>query len=71
MNFKAMQKFSRETLKVVDKNADAIFGADGMPPEDLKMAGDFIDAMDDMDKLTVHVRREGGMLRTSLHFKTR
>ncbi|MCX6867378.1 MAG: hypothetical protein NTV46_14360, partial [Verrucomicrobia bacterium] len=63
--------FSRETLKVVDKNSAAIFGADGMSPERLKMAGDFIHAMDDMDKLTVHTRREGGVLRTSLHFKTR
>jgi hypothetical protein len=27
--------------------------------------------MDDMDKLTVHSRREGGELRTSVHFKTR
>lgn len=71
MNFKTLQKFSRETLRVVDKNAAAIFGADGLPPEKLKMAGDFINVMDEMDKLTVHTRREGGVLRTSLHFKTR
>ena len=71
INFKTLQKFSRETLRVVDKNAAAIFGADSILPEPLKTAGAFTGAMDDMDKLTVHTRREGGVLRSSLHFKTR
>ncbi len=71
MNFKALKKFSGETLKVVEKNADAIFGEGVLTKEKLLDAGKVIDAMDDMDKLTVHARREGGMLRTSVHFKTR
>lgn len=71
MNFKTMQKFSRETLKVVEKNSKAIFGEEGMSPAQLKNAGDLISTMDDMDKLTVHARREGGVLRSSVHFKTR
>ena len=71
MNFKAMQKFSRETLKVVEKNSTAIFGEEGMSPDQLKNAADLISAMDAMDKLTVHARREGGVLRSSVHFKTR
>jgi hypothetical protein len=28
-------------------------------------------AMEDLDKLTVHARREGGEMRTSIHFKSR
>ncbi len=71
LNFKALQKFSRETLKVLDENSAAVFGANPMLPNQLKNADGLIEAMDDMDKLTVHVRREGGVLRSSVHFKTR
>jgi hypothetical protein len=28
-------------------------------------------ALEDFDKLSVHVRRENGQLRSSIHFKTR
>lgn len=71
MNFKALQKFSSETLKVVEKNAKAITGGEELTPEQLETAGKVIEAMDDLDKLTVHSRREAGTLRTSVHFKTR
>jgi hypothetical protein len=71
LNFKALQKFSRTTLKVLDENSAAVFGANPMLPNQLKNADGLIEAMDDMDKLTVHVRREDGVLRSSVHFKTR
>jgi hypothetical protein len=70
MNFKALQKFSGETLKVVEKNSKAITGEE-MTPEQLETASKAIDAMDELDKFTVHSRREAGTLRTSIHFKTR
>lgn len=71
MNFKALQKFSSETLKVVEKNAKAIMDGEELTPEQLETASKVIEAMDDLDKLTVHSRREAGALRTSVHFKTR
>ena len=70
VNFKALQKFSAETLKVVDKNSAAIFGEGTVPADNLATAKQVIDAMGDLDKLTVTVRRENGKLRTSVHLKT-
>lgn len=67
MNFKALQTFSRETIKMLEKNGEAM----GIEKENLEQAAKLVDAMDDMDKLTVHARRENGELRTSVHFKTR
>lgn len=71
MNFKALQKFSVATLKVVEKNAKAIMDGEELTPEQLETASKAIEAMDELDKLTVHSRREAGTLRTSIHFKTR
>lgn len=67
MNFNALRKFSAETVKMLDKNKDDL----GMDADDLKNATKVIEALDDMDKLTVHARREGGVLRSSVHFKVR
>jgi hypothetical protein len=71
MNFKALQKFSRDTLKLMEKNAENLLGADAPSADDTAKSGKVIDAMDDLDKLTAHARREGGVMRTSIHFKTR
>lgn len=71
MNFKALQKFSKETLKMVGKNSGNLLGTDGPSTDDMGKIGKVIEAMDDLDKLTVHARREGGAMRTSIHFKTR
>jgi hypothetical protein len=71
LNFKTLQKFARETLGLLDKNAAAIFGADGISAGQMENAGGLIEALDDMDALTVHARREGGVLRSSIHLKTR
>ena len=70
MNFKALQKFSRATYQVLDKNSAAIF-RDAIPTDRMKTASKFITALDDLDKLTVHARRENGVLRSSVHLKTR
>jgi hypothetical protein len=67
MNFKALQKFSQEMHGVLEKNSEAL----GISVEDLKSAAELITALEDLDKLTVHARREGGVLRSSVHFKTR
>lgn len=71
VNFKALQQFSDETLKLLEKNNAAILGENAVTPEQLKNAANLIEAVSELDKLTVHARREGGVLRSSVHFKTR
>jgi hypothetical protein len=71
MNFNTLKKYSGDTLDLLGKNAAAIFGENDMIQEQLKEATKVISAIDDLDKLTVQARREGGVMRTSVHFKTR
>jgi hypothetical protein len=71
MNFKALEKFSREMLQVLEKNQEAILGENAMTPEQLKHAGQVIGALEEVDSLTARCRRENGLLRTSIHLKTR
>jgi len=70
IHFKALQKFSRETLKVVEGNAAAL-PAGGVTTERIASLRKCADALDDLDQLTVTARREGGVLRASVHLKTR
>jgi len=71
VNFKALQKFAAETHKMFEKNSEAIMGENAPSAEQIAKAAKIIDAMAEFDKLTVHANREGGVLRTSIHFKTR
>lgn len=75
INFTALQKYADETLKVVDANAPAIFG-EGSPKledfqENKEQIRKGIETLGDFDSVTVHSNRDGGTLRTSIHFKTR
>ncbi len=70
MNFKTLQKYADETLNVIADNAKAITGSE-MSASDKKQAKDVIAALGDLDKLTAYSRREGSVLRTSVHLKTR
>ncbi|WAC20848.1 hypothetical protein OVA24_05555 [Luteolibacter sp. SL250] len=71
-NFVAMQSYAREMQKVLDANADAILAGNAAEyqdnKEDITRA---IDALDDFDSLTVRSNRDGDVVRTSVHFKTR
>jgi hypothetical protein len=71
LNFKALQKYGRATLQVIDQNAAAIFGPNSIPTDEIRQAGKLIDAMEDLDKLTVYARQEAGVMRSSIHFKIR
>lgn len=71
VNFKAMQTYARETLAVLEKGSGELLGDSAPTESDMKKVVALIDTMDDIDKLTVHARREGGAMRTSIHFKTR
>ena len=70
LNFKALQKFAGESHKMFEKNAQEIMGEDAPSPEQIAKAAKVIEAMAQFDKLTVSANREGGVLRTSIHFKT-
>lgn len=70
MNFKALENYSQETLKLIDENAEAVTGA-ALPADRARFIKDAIAALGDLDKLTVHSRREDAVLRSSVHLKTR
>jgi hypothetical protein len=75
VDFKAFQACAVETLKLLDDNAKEIFGDNESMLEQVAstkaMRDKLLDAMTELDSLTVHSRREEGVLRGSVHFKTR
>ena len=71
VNFKALQKFSSETLEVIRKNSDSLPNGVILSESDMKDAANVINILDDLDSFTVHARREGGIMRSSVHLKTR
>lgn len=70
MNFKALEKYADETYQLIDKNSEELMGG-SISEDQKKLVKDSIAILSDMDKLTVHSRRESGVLRASVHFKTR
>ena len=70
LNFKALETYAGETLKLVEENAVAMTDAP-LDAKNRKLAADAIATLADLDRLTVHSRRESGVLRSSVHFKTR
>ena len=71
-NFVALQTYARDMKKIVDANAEAIFGENGAEYQANKeKIARAIDTFDDFDALTVHSNRDGKVVRTSVHFKTR
>jgi len=75
MDFKAMQECGAETMQLLDENAQAVFG-EGSPQlakftASKTTRAQWLDAIAELDSLTIHSRREGTVLRGSVHFKTR
>jgi hypothetical protein len=70
MNFKALEKYSNETFTLVDENIENMTGSP-LPEKQKRTIKQSIAILGDLDKLTVHSRREGTVLRSSVHFKTR
>ncbi|MBN8457596.1 MAG: hypothetical protein J0M04_07155 [Verrucomicrobia bacterium] len=74
VDFKAFQACAADTLKLLDENAKEIFGDNESMLEQVtatkEMRDKLLDAMTELDSLTVHSRREDGVLRGSVHFKT-
>jgi len=75
MNFKVMQTYGRDMLKMVEDNASGIFGDDSSELENFNSSKQDIikalDAMNDLDSLTVKAFLDGSVRRSTIHFKTR
>lgn len=69
-----LRSFGSEWLKLVDENAPAVFADKEEALEQFKEKKKDIEkailALGDFESVTTHVRREGGQLRASVHFKT-
>lgn len=70
LNFKALEKYAQESYALFDANSNDLIGG-SISADQKKLVEDSIAILSDLDKLTVHSRRESGVLRTSVHFKTR
>ena len=72
VNFSAVQKLATHWLELVKANADDIFEGNEFAKDDfmenVPMIEAGIKAFGQLDDLTWHVRREGGEVRTSVHF---
>jgi len=67
LDFQALRVFANQTLDLLEKHPDAIPLDSGDQQTIRKLAA----ATGDLEKLTAHCRREDGVLRTSIHLKTR
>jgi hypothetical protein len=67
VNFLALGRFIQESTEIIAKHPDAI----PVDEEDLEKLRKLAAAMEEFDKLVAHIRRDHGVLRTSVHFKTR
>lgn len=70
MNFQALETYAKETYALIDGNSEALMGMKLSEPNK-KLIRDSITVLGDLDILTVHSRREDGVLHSSVHFKTR
>ncbi len=67
LDIKAVDAYMEDMLVVVSKHQEEL----GMSDGDLKQMEVATKMLDDMDDLTIHVRREEGQLRSSIYLKTR
>ncbi len=74
VNFTALTEYADEMLAVVDKNSEAIFTSEFDLKDFNRHKVEFkevIDACREFDSLTWTSGKENGMLRSSMHFKTK
>ncbi len=69
VNFKALEKYSVETLKLAKENG--LLDGESTTAADLKNIQDAINILGDLDTLSIHSRQDGAQLHSSVHFKTR
>lgn len=75
INFQALHKYAQEWVELVKANKESLFEKNPSALEDfqanLPMIEEALLALQDLDKLTIHTREEGGESRSSIHFKTK
>jgi hypothetical protein len=75
VDFNKIRAYGEETIKMVEDNAATIFKDQESALEEFtstkELRDQLLDAMTELDSLTLHTRREAGQLRGSVHFKTR
>ena len=74
LDFDALRKFTTDWVALLEKDGEAALGgpeAFAEFKEQLPRIRKGLAAFEEFDAMTVSERREGGQLRTSLHFKTR
>lgn len=75
VQFDALRACADHWLKAVDENKETIFEGNESAAGDFtanqKMIKDSLNAMSEMDEMTLHTRKESGTDRTSFHLKTR
>jgi len=67
VNFDALRVFVDQSLELIEKHPEAV----PIDEDDLQKIRNLSAAMENFEKLTVHCRRENGVLRGSIHLKTR
>jgi hypothetical protein len=70
VDFKLLGTYASESLKLAGAHA-AEFTASPLSDEKLKELSNMITLFDDVDRLTLHSRKDGEVIRTSIHLKTR
>lgn len=75
VKFDALRACADHWLKAVDENKEAIFEGNESAAGDFtanqKMIKDSLNAMSELDEMSLHTRKESGTDRTSFHVKTR
>lgn len=75
VKFDALRACAEHWLKAVDENKETIFednkSAAGDFTANQKMIKDSLNALSELDNMTLHTRKESGTDRTSFHLKTR
>lgn len=64
-DFSKLTEYASEMAGVMGENAEDL----GISKQDLEMAGTIIEGFSEIDSMKLHVRRDDGQLRSSLHFK--
>jgi len=67
VNFQALRTFANQSAELLEKHPEAL----PLDASDIEMIRKLAAATEGLEKLTAHSRRENGVLRTSIHFKTR
>jgi len=67
VDFKLLDEYASQSVKLVWDHKDKLH----LSAAQISDLRNYSKSMEDWDQLNIHVRREGGVLRSSMHFKTR